>query len=62
MSGILEVYLWLVIGKNISNNSGNRHIVGSDQIMMSTSQVLLLAQQPCSEHFPTLNEVLGPVV
>ena len=32
MSGILEVYLWLVIGKNIKNNSGNCHIVGTDQI------------------------------
>ena len=35
MSGILEVYLRLVIGKNIRNNSGNCHIVGIDQIMMS---------------------------
>ena len=28
MSGILEVYLWLVIGKNIRKNSRNCHIVG----------------------------------
>ena len=35
MPGILEVYLRLVIGKNIRHNSGNCHIVGIDQIMNS---------------------------
>ena len=40
MSGILEVYLWLVIGKNIRNNSGNCHIVGIDQTMMSPTELL----------------------
>ena len=30
MSGIWEVYLWRVIGKNIRNNSGNCLIVGID--------------------------------
>ena len=40
MSGIFEVYLWLVIGKSIRNNSGNCHIVGIDQIMMSPIELL----------------------
>ena len=63
MSGILEVYLWLVIGKIIRNNSGNCHIVGIDQITMSPIELLKccyqfgflisLAQQLYSEHFPT---------
>ena len=67
MSGILEIYLWL-IAKNIRNNSGNCRIVGIDRIMMSPIELLMcctslvflipLAQQPCSEHFPTLHEVL----
>ena len=35
MSGTLEVYLWLVIGKSIRNYSGNSHTVPADQIMMS---------------------------
>ena len=48
--------------------SGNCHIVGIDQIMMSPIELLMsryqfgflipLAQQACSEHFPTLHEVL----
>ena len=68
MSGILEVYLWLVIGKKIKNISENCHIVGIDQIMMSLIErlkccyqfgvLIPLAQQPCNEHFPTLYEVL----
>ena len=68
MSGIWEVYLWCVTGKNIRNNSGNCHVVGIDQIMMSPIELLKccyqfgflipLAQQLCSEHFPTLHEVL----
>ena len=68
MSRICEVYLWRVIGKNIRNNSGNYHIVGIDQIMMSPIELLKccyqfvfwipLAQQFCSEYFPTLHEVL----
>ena len=68
MSRILVVYLWLVIDKNIRNNSGNCHIIGTDQIMMSPIELLKccyqfgflipLAQQLCSEHFPTLHEVL----
>ena len=40
MSGILEAYLWLAIGKNIRNNSGNCHVVGIDQIMMSLIELL----------------------
>ena len=68
MSGIWEVYLWRVTGKYIRNNSENCHIVGIDQIMMSHIELLKcccqfgflkpLAQQLCSEHFPTLHEVL----
>ena len=56
MSGILEVYLWLVIGKNIRNNPGNCHIVGIDQIMMSPMELLKCYYQfsflfwyPCSK-------------
>ena len=68
MSGIWEVYLWSVTGKNNRNNSGNCHIVGIDKIMMSTVELLKcyyqfgflipLAQQLCSEHFPNVHEVL----
>ena len=35
MSGIWEVYLWRVTGKNIRNNSGNCHIIWIDYIMKS---------------------------
>ena len=65
MSGIL---VWLVIGKNIRDNSGNCHIVGIDQIMISLIELLkccyqfrfliALAQQPCSELFPMLHKAL----
>ena len=41
MSGILEVYLWRVSGKNIRNNSGNCDIVGIDQIMVSDKKKML---------------------
>ena len=40
MSGVSEVYLCFVIGKNIRNNSGNSHIVGTDQILMSPIELL----------------------
>ena len=40
MSGIWEVYLWRVIDKSIRNNSGNCHIVGVDQILMSPIELL----------------------
>ena len=40
MSRIWEVYLLRVTGKNIGNNSGNCHIVGIDQIMMSPIELL----------------------
>ena len=61
---------WLVIGKNIRNDSGNCHIVGIDlDLIMMSPRVLLkccyqfgflipLARQPCSENFPALHEVL----
>ena len=45
MSGISEVYLWLVIDKNIRNNSGNLHIVVIDQIMMSPIELLKCCYQ-----------------
>ena len=67
MSGIWEVYLWRVIGKNIRNNSVNCHIVGIGQIMMSPIELLKCcyqfgflipqAQQLCSEHFSTLHDL-----
>ena len=58
---VLKVYLWLVVGKNIRINSGTCQIIGIDQIMMTHKKVLVtslvslipLAQQLCSEHFPT---------
>ena len=31
MSGVLEVYLWLVIGKNIRNKEGKRKVQGVPQ-------------------------------
>ena len=64
MSRIWEVYLWR---KNIRNNSENCYIVGIVQSMMALillkccyqfGFLKLLAQQLCSEHFPTLPEVL----
>ena len=39
MFGIWELYLWRVTGKNIRNNSGNCHIVGIGQIMMSPTEL-----------------------
>ena len=33
MSGIWEVYLWRVTGKNIRSNSGNCHIVGIGDLL-----------------------------
>ena len=36
MSGIWEVYLWRVTGKNIRNNSGNCHIVGMKKWIIGT--------------------------
>ena len=36
MSGISEVYLWLVIGKSIRNNSGNCHLVRLSLLTMTS--------------------------
>ena len=61
MSANLEVYVWVVSCKN-RNNSGNRHIVGIDQVIMSQTErfkcfyqfgvLIPQAQQVCSEDFP----------
>ena len=54
--------LWLSIGKNIRNDSGKGHVVGTDKIIASLIDIKFyyqfgLAQQPSSEYY---NEVYGP--
>ena len=69
MSGIWNVCLVLVSGKN-RNNSGNSHIVhvvGIDKLMSpielfqcwhQLSSLISLGQQSCSKQFSSFNKVL----
>ena len=59
MSVIWEVYLWRVTGKNIRNNSGNCHIEGTDQIMMSPkSEYMYLISNTVQTHFTKFAHLL----